>query len=88
MQLRVSRAENLEPQSTVPTILIKRWQGSAEDSQKVTEPREMAGCSRPASPSTLKNGGDLKNCQDSAQPSTNVEKQHEKQWRRDPSDPG
>lgn len=88
MQLRVSRAENLEPESPVPTTLIKRRQGPAEAFQQVTEPGETAGCSRPASPSTLRNGGDLKNCQDTAQPSTDVDERHEKQWRRDPSDPG
>lgn len=70
----------------VPTTLIKKWQRFAETFQKVTQPKEMAGCFRLASSSTSKNSGDSKNCQGSDKTFMDAEEQHEKQW-RDPSTP-
>ena len=84
---RVSRTENLEPQGICANNSDQEVARICRDLSEGNSTREFAGCSRPATPPTLKNGDNLKNCEDSENPSPDLEGQHEKRWGRDPPHP-
>lgn len=57
----------------MPAALIKRGQGFAETFQKVTQPRENAGCPRLALPFSWRRDEGPENCEDPKNTSTDLE---------------
>ena len=83
MLLRASRAENLEPLGTRANNSDQEEAGICLDLLEGNSTQSDLELPQPAPPSPSKNGATLKNCEDSENASADLDRQHDKRWRRD-----